>query len=65
MSSGLDHAGLNAGARTALDTFLHTHGLVGRGAVGAALNSAAGLLAVRPVEGNGDANGVVRVVNSG
>ncbi|MET7725817.1 M14 family zinc carboxypeptidase [Streptomyces mirabilis] len=65
VSSGLDHAGLNAGARAALDAFLHTHGLVGRGAVGAALNSAAGLLAVRPVEGNGDANGVVRVVNSG
>ncbi|MFF3582128.1 M14 family zinc carboxypeptidase [Streptomyces mirabilis] len=65
VSSGLDHAGLNAGAQAALDAFLHTHGLVGRGAVGAALNSAAGLLAVRPVEGNGDANGVVRVVNSG
>lgn len=65
VSSGLDHARLNTAARTALDGFLHTHGLVGRGTVGAALNTAAGLLAVRPVEGNGDANGVVRVVNSG
>lgn len=65
VSSGLNHAALTASARTALDAFLGTHGLVGRGATGAALNAAAGLLAVRPVEGNGDANGVVRVVNSG
>ena len=63
-SAGLDHAGLNTAARTALDAFLAREGLVGRGATGADLNAAAGLLAVRPVEGNGDANGVVRVVNS-
>ncbi|MHA5051287.1 M14 family zinc carboxypeptidase [Streptomyces sp. SD15] len=65
VSSGLDRARLNATARAALDAFLGTHGLVGRGATGAALNSAVGLLAATPVEGNGDANGVVRVVNSG
>ncbi|WP_369237228.1 M14 family zinc carboxypeptidase [Streptomyces sp. R21] len=64
VSSGLDHADLNASARAALDGFLARRGLVGRGAAGAALNAAAGLLAVKPVEGNGDANGVVRVVNS-
>ncbi|MBT2422592.1 peptidase M28 [Streptomyces sp. ISL-22] len=64
VSAGLDHDDLNAAARTALDAFLDNHGLVGRGATGAALNSAAGLLAAKPVEGNGDANGVVRVRNS-
>jgi hypothetical protein len=64
VSAGLDHGALNAAARTALDAFLDGHGLVGRGATGAALNSAAGLLAVKPVEGNGDANGVVRVANA-
>ncbi|GAB3006009.1 M14 family zinc carboxypeptidase [Streptomyces pseudoechinosporeus] len=64
-SAGLDHEELSAAARTALDRFLAREGLVGRGATGAALNAAADLLAVKPVEGNGDANGVVRVVNSG
>ncbi|MFI6009221.1 M14 family zinc carboxypeptidase [Streptomyces sp. NPDC051243] len=64
VSTGLDHDDLNPGARTALDAFLAGHGLVGRGAGGAALGSATGLLAAKPVEGNGDANGVVRVVNS-
>ncbi|MEV7143760.1 M14 family zinc carboxypeptidase [Streptomyces tauricus] len=63
-SSGLDPADLTPAARTALDTFLARAGLVGRGATGAALNAAAGLLAVDAVEGNPDANGVVRVVNS-
>ncbi|MFF7307252.1 M14 family zinc carboxypeptidase [Streptomyces sp. NPDC008137] len=65
VSAGLDHASLTAPARKALDTFLDGHGLVGRGATGAALNAAAGLLAVKPVGGNPDANGVVRAVNSG
>lgn len=64
-SAGLNHAGLNTAARGALDAFLDRKGLVGRGATGAALNAATGLLAVEPVGGNGDANGVVRVVNSG
>ncbi|MEV0227680.1 M14 family zinc carboxypeptidase [Streptomyces sp. NPDC050704] len=63
-SAGLSHAGLNAAARAALGGFLDREGLVGRGATGAALNAATGLLSVRPVQGNGDANGVVRVVNS-
>ncbi|MFC9128499.1 M14 family zinc carboxypeptidase [Streptomyces sp. NPDC057099] len=65
VSAGLDHAALTAPAREALDAFLDGHGLVGRGATGAALNAAADLLAVKPVEGNPDANGVVRAVNSG
>ncbi|CAM5585871.1 M14 family zinc carboxypeptidase [Streptomyces purpurascens] len=65
VSAGLDHALLTAPARKALDAFLDGHGLVGRGATGAALNGAADLLAVKPVEGNPDANGVVRTVNSG
>ncbi len=65
VSAGLEYDALSAAARTALGGFLDGHGLVGRGATGAALNSAAGLLAAKPVEGNGDANGVVRVRNSG
>ncbi|WP_019060325.1 M14 family zinc carboxypeptidase [Streptomyces prunicolor] len=66
VSAGLDHDDLTPAARTALGTFLSTgHGLVGRGVTGAALGSAAGLLTATPVEGNEEANGVVRVVNSG
>jgi hypothetical protein len=65
VSAGLDRAALTESARTALDAFLAGHGLVGRGAAGAALGTGAGLLDVTVVEGNGDANGVVRVVNSG
>ncbi|MFI6033071.1 M14 family zinc carboxypeptidase [Streptomyces sp. NPDC051315] len=65
VSTGLDRAALTGAARTALDTFLAGHGLVGRGATGAAVGTGAGLLEVTAVEGNEDANGVVRVVNSG
>ncbi|MEU6348002.1 M14 family zinc carboxypeptidase [Streptomyces sp. NPDC047072] len=66
VSTGLDRSALTADARTALDAFLAAgHGLVGRGSDGAALGTATGLLAVKAVEGNGDANGVVRVANSG
>ena len=66
VSAGLDRDALTTGARTALDAFLGAgHGLVGRGVAGAELSTATGLLAAKPVEGNGDANGVVRVVNSG
>lgn len=66
VSTGLEYGDLNEGARTALDAFLAAgHGLVGRGVTGAGLGTDAGLLAAKPVEGNGDANGVVRVVNSG
>ncbi|WP_055525607.1 M14 family zinc carboxypeptidase [Streptomyces graminilatus] len=64
-SQGVAYEGLNPAARTALGAFLRSRGLVGRGTEGAALNSAAGLLAAKPVEGNGDGNGVVKVVNSG
>ncbi|MEV6176234.1 M14 family zinc carboxypeptidase [Streptomyces sp. NPDC052015] len=64
-SAGLDRAALTVAARSALDAFLQGHGLVGRGADGAALGTGAGLLDVTAVEGNGDANGVVRVVNAG
>ncbi|MGV9450943.1 M14 family zinc carboxypeptidase [Streptomyces sp. NPDC003635] len=63
VSAGLDRESLTQAARASLDAFLAGHGLVGRGAVGAALNSATGLLATQPVQGNGDANGVVRLVN--
>ncbi|WP_319055178.1 M14 family zinc carboxypeptidase [Streptomyces europaeiscabiei] len=65
VSSGLSYGGLNATARTALSGFLAGHGLVGRGAAGAALATATGRLKATAVQGNGDANGVVRVVNSG
>ncbi|WP_216588491.1 M14 family zinc carboxypeptidase [Streptomyces brasiliscabiei] len=65
VSSGLSYGGLNASARTALTGFLAGHGLVGRGATGAALASATGRLKATAVQGNGDANGVVRVVNAG
>ncbi|MFE7838674.1 M14 family zinc carboxypeptidase [Streptomyces sp. NPDC057474] len=65
VSSGLSYGGLNASARTALTGFLAGHGLVGRGATGAALATATGQLKATAVQGNGDANGVVRVVNSG
>lgn len=66
VSAGLDRSKLTAAARAGLDRFLAGGGgLVGRGGTGAALNADAGLLAVKAVGGNGDANGVVRVVNAG
>ncbi|CAL9434727.1 M14 family zinc carboxypeptidase [Streptomyces sp. enrichment culture] len=66
VSAGLDHRALNPAARAALEAFLAAgHGLVGRGAEGAALSEATGLLRARAVAGDADANGVVRVVNSG
>ncbi|MGC0332213.1 hypothetical protein RKD23_005203 [Streptomyces sp. SAI-170] len=66
VSAGLDHGALTPAARGALEAFLAAgHGLVGRGAVGAELSAATGLLKAHAVEGNGDANGVVRVLNSG
>lgn len=66
VSAGLAYGDLNAGAKAGLDAFLAGGGgLVGRGAEGAALNSDAKLLSVEAVSGNGDANGVVRVVNAG
>ncbi|WP_069887179.1 M14 family zinc carboxypeptidase [Streptomyces luteocolor] len=66
VSAGLDRGELNDAAKAGLDRFLAGGGgLVGRGAAGAALNADAKLLAVKAVEGNGDANGVVRVRSSG
>ncbi|MFJ2769771.1 M14 family zinc carboxypeptidase [Streptomyces sp. NPDC087300] len=66
VSAGLDRGELNAAAKAGLDRFLaRGGGLVGRGATGAGLNADAKLLAAKPVEGNGDANGVVRVTSSG
>jgi hypothetical protein len=66
VSAGLDRDALTGAARTALDAFLGAgHGLVGRGVVGAGLSADTGLLVAKPVQGNGDANGVVRVANSG
>ncbi|MEU6764766.1 M14 family zinc carboxypeptidase [Streptomyces sp. NPDC046853] len=66
VSAGLAYGELNAGAKAGLDGFLSRGGgLVGRGSEGASLNSDAKLLSVEAVSGNGDANGVVRVVNSG
>ncbi|MEW1723210.1 M14 family zinc carboxypeptidase [Streptomyces sp. NPDC093109] len=66
VSSGLSYGALNATARTALNGFLAGGGrVVAVGSAGSAFNTAAGLLEARPVAGNGDANGVVRVVNAG
>jgi hypothetical protein len=61
VSSGLEYGKLNPAARGALDAFLTKGAVVALGSQGAAFNAEAGLLAVKPVEGNGDANGVVRV----
>lgn len=65
VSSGLQYGELNPAARGALNAFLARGGaVVALGADGAAFNTEAGLLAAKPVAGNGDANGVVRVVNA-
>ncbi|MEO3973285.1 M14 family zinc carboxypeptidase [Streptomyces sp. CAU 1734] len=63
VSGGLSWAGLNPAAQDAFKA--SGVGLVGLGADGAAFNSAAGLIEATGVEGNGDANGVVRVSNTG
>ncbi|MGP4104478.1 M14 family zinc carboxypeptidase [Nonomuraea sp. KM90] len=62
VSSGLNHAALNPAARTALDAFLTTGGVITRGDTGAAFNTAAGLLTATTVAGRDDANGVVRTI---
>ncbi|MFK4222416.1 M14 family zinc carboxypeptidase [Streptomyces sp. NPDC019890] len=63
VSAGLEYGKLTAAARKA---FLGSGvGVVGLGSDGASFNTAAGLLAVKAVVGNGDANGVVRVANAG
>ncbi|MEE1753344.1 M14 family zinc carboxypeptidase [Streptomyces sp. SP18CS02] len=63
VSAGLDHDALTPAARAAFHA--SGVGVVGLGADGAAFNTAAKLLPVKAVEGNGDANGVVRVSNAG
>ncbi|SDK62157.1 M14 family zinc carboxypeptidase [Nonomuraea jiangxiensis] len=65
VSSGLSYTALNPAARTALDAFLTTGGVITRGGTGATFNAAAGLLTVTAVAGRGDANGVVRVTSTG
>lgn len=66
VSTELEYGDLTPTARTALRTFLSSgHGLVGRGITGAALASTTGLLTATPISGTEEANGVVRVVNSG
>ncbi|UUN26727.1 M14 family zinc carboxypeptidase [Streptomyces sp. FIT100] len=62
VSSGLEYEELTPAARDALRT--SGAGVVALGPEGAAFNAAAGLIPVTAVEGNGDANGVVRVVNA-
>ncbi|MFE6131977.1 M14 family zinc carboxypeptidase, partial [Streptomyces sp. NPDC056437] len=63
VSTGLDHGRLTPAAREA---FARSGvGVVGLGSAGAAFNAAAGLIPATAVEGNGDANGVVRVSNRG
>jgi hypothetical protein len=61
ISSGLSYTALNSPARTALDTYLTTGGVITRGSTGAAFNTATGLLQATAVAGRGDANGVVRL----
>ncbi|MGW1980031.1 M14 family zinc carboxypeptidase [Streptomyces sp. NPDC001889] len=63
VSAGLSHAALTPAARDAFRA--SGAGVVGLGADGAAFTSAAGLIQATAVEGNGDANGVVRVSNAG
>jgi hypothetical protein len=65
VSSGLSYAALNATGRASVDALLSRGGVVTRGATGAAFNQAAGLLPATAVAGRGDANGVVRVTNTG
>jgi hypothetical protein len=64
VSADLAYGRLNAAAKAALGAFLEKHGLVGLGGGGARLNADAGLLGVKAVQGNADANGVVRVDSS-
>ncbi len=63
VSTGLDHSKLTPAARAAFAA--SGVGVVGLGSAGAAFNNAAGLIKATAVAGNGDANGVVRVVNKG
>ncbi|MFF3557158.1 M14 family zinc carboxypeptidase [Streptomyces tsukubensis] len=63
VSTGLSWSGLTPAAR---DAFAASGaGFVGLGAAGAAFGNGAGLITATAVEGNGDANGVVKVSNAG
>ncbi|MEU9606973.1 M14 family zinc carboxypeptidase [Streptomyces sp. NPDC048057] len=63
VSTGLSHAGLTQAAR---DAFAASGaGFVGIGQAGAAFGKAAGLISATAVQGNEDANGVVRVAGAG
>ncbi|WP_381798948.1 M14 family zinc carboxypeptidase [Streptomyces niveus] len=65
VSTGLSHRSLNETARAALGEFLAGGApVVALGSGGATFNTEAGLLTATPVRGNGNANGVVRVVNT-
>jgi predicted deacylase len=64
VSADLEYGKLKPGAKAGLDGFLKEHGLVGLGGDGAKLNADAGLIAAKAVQGNADANGVVKVDNS-
>ncbi|GAA4067602.1 M14 family zinc carboxypeptidase [Nonomuraea soli] len=63
VGSGLTYAQLNPAARTALDAYLATGGVVTRGSTGTRFNTDAGLLQATPVTGNTDGNGVVRMAD--
>ncbi|MEV4947429.1 M14 family zinc carboxypeptidase [Streptomyces sp. NPDC053755] len=63
VSRGLEYGELTPAAREALRA--GGAGVVAVGPEGAAFNAAAGFLEVTAVEGDGDANGVVRVRNAG
>ncbi|QDY76615.1 M14 family zinc carboxypeptidase [Streptomyces qinzhouensis] len=63
VSTGLSWTGLTPAAREAFTA--SGAGFVGLGAAGAAFGNGAGLITATAVEGNGDANGVVRVTNAG
>ncbi|MFJ2741147.1 M14 family zinc carboxypeptidase [Streptomyces sp. NPDC087440] len=64
VSADLAYGKLNAAAKAGLDAFLKGHGVVGLGGTGAKFNADAKLIAATAVQGNGDANGVVRVDNA-
>ncbi|MEU5161403.1 M14 family zinc carboxypeptidase [Streptomyces sp. NPDC020875] len=63
VSTGLNWSALTPAARDAFTA--SGAGYVGIGAAGAAFGNQAGLITATAVEGNGDANGVVRVSNAG
>ncbi len=66
VSGGLDYTDLASDARDALDAFLDDGGgVVTQGRTGAAFNKDADLLEVEALSGRWDANGVVRVDNTG